>query len=96
MWKSGNQTMVFYQEGQTIKVMCTYRSVDKVIVWYGEGTIRGNQVHYRLHHTRNTAPDFEDGIHEFTVSADGNTMNGTWGTVATPVRGNWSLQRVGP
>jgi hypothetical protein len=27
---------------------------------------------------------------------NGQTMNGTWGTVFQPVMGNWSLHRVGP
>jgi hypothetical protein len=96
MWRSGNQTFIFYQEGQTIKVIDTYRSGSRIIVWYGEGTIGGTHVQYRLHHTRNTAPDAGDGIHEFTVTADGNTMNGTWGGVTGPPSGNWSLQRIGP
>jgi hypothetical protein len=99
IWKSGNQTLIFYQEGQTIKVMCSYRwSGNRIIVWHGEGTLTGNHVRYHVHHTWNTAtvPDWEDGFHDFTVSADGNTMNGTWGTDAVPVKGNWSLQRVGP
>jgi len=96
LWKSGNQTIIFFQEGQTIKAMDTYRGSGQIVVWYGEGTISGNHVRYHLHHTRNTAPQAEDGIHDFTVSADGNTMTGTWGTFAAPVRGNWSLQRVGP
>jgi len=96
LWKFQNQTMIFYQEGSTIRVVCTYRSGGRIVVWYGEGSIRGNHVRYHLHHTRNTAPDFENGIHEFDVSADGNAMSGTWGTDATPVRGNWTLERVGP
>jgi hypothetical protein len=96
MWRSGNQNFIFYQEGQTIKVIDAYRNGSQLVVWYGEGWIHGNQVHYRLHHSRNTVPDDGDDIHEFTVSADGNTMTGAWNVLAGPPHGGWTLQRVGP
>jgi hypothetical protein len=96
MWRSGNQNFIFYQEGQTIKVIDAYRNGNQLMVWYGEGWIHGNQVHYRLHHTRNTAPNAGDDIHEFTVSADGNTMTGAWNVLAGPPHGGWTLQRIGP
>ena len=97
IWKNDgqNQTMIFYQEGENIQVQCAYRSGGSVVVWYGIGTIKGNQIEYRLHHSTD-APGVMDNIHKFTLSADGNEMKGTWGTVSNPAKGTWSLHRVGP
>lgn len=95
IWKNDGQTMIFYQERDNIKVMCSYRSGSGVIVWYGIGIIKGNQIEYRLHHSTDP-PGAMDHIHKFTLSKDGNKMNGTWGMVSNPVMGNWSLTRVGP
>jgi hypothetical protein len=95
IWKNDGQTMIFYQERDVIKVMCSYRGGGNIVVWYGMGIIKGNQVEYRLHHSVDSPGAF-DHIHKFTVSPDGNRMDGTWGTVDTPVKGNWSLRRVGP
>ena len=95
LWKfhGNNQTMIFFQEGTAIKVMCTYRSGSNVITWHGQGTISGNNLRYTLHHA-NTA-DNGDYEQVFTVAPDGKSMSGTYGRVGN-VQGNWSLERVGP
>jgi hypothetical protein len=95
IWKKAEQTLIFYQEGENIRVQCTYRSGGDVIVWYGIGTIKGNQIEYRLHHSTD-APGTMEGLHKFTLSPDGNEMNGTWGSVSNPNMGTWTLHRVGP
>jgi hypothetical protein len=96
MWKYSNQTLIFFQEGQTIRALDTYRTGDRIFVWYGEGTIRGNHVHVRFHSNRSTEPDGLDSIHDFTVTPDGNTMDGMWKAVTVSASGSWSLQRIGP
>jgi len=95
LWKfhGNNQTMIFFQEGNAIKVMCTYRSGGNVITWFGQGTISGNNLRYTLHHA-NTA---DNGDYEqiFTVAPDGKSMSGTYGRIGN-IQGNWSLERIGP
>ncbi|NPU86253.1 MAG: hypothetical protein HPY65_17375 [Syntrophaceae bacterium] len=96
IWKNDGQTMIFLQEGGNIQVMCTYRGGSGIVTWYGQGSIQGNRVEYYLHHANTDKPGTYNHYHAFTVSSDGKTMNGTWGTVFQPVMGNWSLHRVGP
>jgi len=98
VWKADASTFIFFQEGSTIKVMCSYSRDNRPIVWYGEGSISGSQVRYRLHHTSNTVPaGWEDGIHELTVSPDGKSMSGTWKTVSNSASGKMgTMTKVGP
>jgi len=92
-FSGNNQTLIFFQEGSTIKVMCTYLESGKVITWYGEGTISGDRLRYTLHHAN--TDDKWDYEHIFTVSSDGKTMSGTYGRVGR-VQGNWTLKKIGP
>lgn len=95
IWKfyGNNQTMIFFQEGNAIRVMCAYRSGGNVVTWYGEGSIAGNTLRYTLHHANiNDSGDYEQ---VFTVSPDGKKMNGTYGRIGK-VEGNWTLEKVGP
>ncbi len=95
LWKfsGNNQTMIFFQEGNAIKVMCTYRNGSNIVTWFGTGSVSGNQVRYTLHHANSN--DKGDNEHIFTLSADGQSMSGTWGHIGK-VLGNWTLQKVGP
>ena len=99
IWNGGNSTFIFFQEGQKVKVLCSYKWENRQpIVWYGEGTIKGSRVQYKLHHTSNLAPaGWEDGIHEYSVASDGNSMNGTWKTVSGSASGQMpQLTKTGP
>lgn len=95
LWKfrGNDQTMIFFQEGKAITVMCTYRSDGKVVTWLGHGVINANSLRYTLHHAN--VDDKSDYEQIFTVSADGKTMTGTYGKVGV-VQGNWTLEKVGP
>ncbi len=96
IWKNNGQTMIFLQEGGNVQVMCSYQGGSGTVTWYGQGSIQGNRVEYYLHHANSDKPGMFNHYHAFTVSGDGKTMNGTWGTVFQPVMGHWSLRRVGP
>ncbi|MCX8111353.1 MAG: hypothetical protein N3D15_08920 [Syntrophorhabdaceae bacterium] len=96
IWKNNGQTMIFFQERDNIKVMCSYHDGSKIVVWYGEGVIKGNKLEYYLHHANLDKPGSYNHYHAFTVSDDGKKMIGTWGTVSQPVHGHWELRKVGP
>ena len=70
--------VIVYQEGNEIRMMCTFDYQGKKVAWHSSGTITGNIVKTRFHITTNTKPgDWEaDGTHDLTLSPDGRHLAG--------------------
>ncbi|NIQ37352.1 MAG: hypothetical protein GTN81_02005 [Proteobacteria bacterium] len=88
MWKSDTETMIVYQDGDTIKVLCSIDYNAQRAILYGEGTVKDKVVSLRTRISPSTLPSGweERGTLTVTVSPDGNSLTGKWRTES----GSWS------
>ncbi|MCE5195073.1 MAG: hypothetical protein LLF28_06425 [Nitrospiraceae bacterium] len=76
---TNDATVIVYQEGNEVRMMCTFDYNGKKVAWYSQGTINGNNVKTRFRITPNTKPQGweNDGTHDLILSPDGNLLSGT-------------------
>ncbi len=88
IWKSDIETMIIYQDRNSLKVLCAINYNSRPAILYGEGTVQDNVVSLRTRISPSTLPSGweERGTLTATVSTDGNSLSGKWETES----GSWS------
>jgi len=66
-----------FHKGETLHAVGVGTYKGQKVVWYGHGTVKGAEIEYDYEFA--LAPEkWVPGHHSLTLSADGNTMSGTW------------------
>lgn len=98
IWKSDSETMIVYQDGTALKILCAVTYNPRPAILYGEGTVRDDLVSVRFRFSPPTLPSGweERGTLTVIVSPDRDSLGGKWETES----GSWSepttLKRARP
>jgi hypothetical protein len=98
VWKSDIETMIIYQEGNVLKLVCSVNYNTRPAILHGEGMVHDNVVSVRFRFSPSTLPPGweERGTLTAIVSPDGNSMSGKWETESGSWSGPATLKRAGP
>ena len=98
VWKSDIETMIIYQDGNALKVVCAINYNSRPAILYGEGTVHDNVVSVRFRFSPSTLPSGweQGGTLTLIVSPDGNSLSGKWETESRSWSGPTTLRRTIP
>ena len=84
LWADSNSvnfqhcTVIFSQEGEQVHMLHYLEFKGTPMVEEGLGTIKGNQVEYKVRVTKAIPGWVTEGTHMLTLSADGQTLRGVY------------------
>ncbi len=98
IWKSDIETMIIYQDRNSLKVLCEINYNSRPAILYGEGTVQDNMISLRTRISPSTLPSGweERGTLTVTVSTDGNSLSGKWETESGSWSGPVTFKRLRP
>lgn len=98
IWKSDSETMIIYQDGNALKLVCAVNYNPRPAILYGEGTVRDTVVSVRFRFSPGTLPPGWEVRGTLTVilSPDGNSLSGKWETESGSWSGPTTLKRAHP